>query len=66
MIFNILKVINAIEKLELISQPFVINVAQNFKEFVSFLQSAEPKIHILHDKRKNITSNVALQQWEME
>ena len=33
---------------------FVINVAYNFKEFVMPLQSAEPKIHILHNKCRKL------------
>ena len=38
---------------------FVVNVAYNFKEFVMPLQSAEPKIHILHNKcRKLIKSKI--------
>ena len=37
---------------------FVINVTHNFKEFVMSLQSAEPKIRILHNKcTKLITDN---------
>ena len=39
---------------------FVINVAHNFKEFVMPLQSAEPKIHILHKKCTKLIADIAL------
>ena len=38
----------------------VINVAQNFKEFVSSLQTAEPIIDILHGKSKKLITDLAL------
>ena len=39
---------------------FVINVAHNFKEFVMFIQSAEPKIHIVHNKCTKLITDIAL------
>ena len=39
---------------------FVINVAHNFKEFVMPLQSAEPKIHIFHNKCTKLITDIAL------
>ena len=39
---------------------FVINVAYNFKEFVKPLQTAEPKIHILHNKCTKLITDIAL------
>ena len=39
---------------------FVINVAHNFKEFVMPLQSAEPKIHIFHNKCTKLVTGIAL------
>jgi hypothetical protein len=38
---------------------FVINVAQNFKDFVIPLQNAEPKIHILHNKCTTLVTDIA-------
>ena len=39
---------------------FVVNVAHNFKEFVMPLQSAEPKIDILHNKCTKLITDIAL------
>ena len=39
---------------------FVTNVAHNFKEFVMPLQSAEAKIHILHNKCTKLIKDIAL------
>ena len=39
---------------------FVISVAHNFKEFVMPLQSAEPKIHIFHNKCTKLITDIAL------
>ena len=39
---------------------FVINVVHNFKEFMMLLQSAEPKIHILHYKCTKLITDIAL------
>lgn len=38
----------------------LINAAQNFKEFVASLQSAETKIHILHGKCKKLITGLVL------
>ena len=39
---------------------FIINLAQNFKDFILPLQSVEPKIHLLYDKSTKLISDVAL------
>ena len=39
---------------------FVVNVAHNFKEFVMPFKSAEPKIHILHNKCTKLITDIAL------
>ena len=38
----------------------IINVVHNFKEFVMPLQSAEPKMHILHNKCTELITDIAL------
>ena len=43
-----------------IYMPFIINLAQNFKDFILPLQSVEPKIHLLYDKSTKLISDVAL------
>ena len=39
---------------------FVINVAHSFKEFMMPFQTAEPKIHILHNKYTKLITDIAL------
>jgi len=39
---------------------FVINVAQNFKDFIIPLQSAEPQMHILHNKCTTLVTDIAV------
>ena len=39
---------------------FVINIAQNFKEFLLPLQSVEPKIHVLHGKCTKLIKDLGL------
>ena len=39
---------------------FIVNLAQNFKDFILPLQSVEPKINPLYDKSTKLISDVAL------
>ena len=45
---------------------FIINLAQNFKDFILPLQSVEPKIHLLYDKSTKLISDVALRFTDRE